>query len=156
MQTLNAALGLYWKIYCGFGNAHIMILFPGYSRSWIDGRWHHTSLSPAYSHMPKDYNIMTALFQYWEQMQTSAKHTSRLSLSREKRENRCWVLDWKYEHIVNILSQQQTVKLNGELLWHFNRMFSSLSPFLPLSLSLSLSLSFIMNTWIVYSWVLPI
>lgn len=43
--------------------------------------WHRSSLSPAYSHMPKDYNsIMTALLQHWEDTQTSGNTPLRNSM----------------------------------------------------------------------------
>lgn len=47
----------------------------------VSGWWHRSSLSPAYSHMPKDYNsIMTALLQHWEDTQTSGNTPLRNSM----------------------------------------------------------------------------
>lgn len=64
----------------------------------VDGWRRPSSLSPAYSHMPKDYNsIMTALLHYWEDMQTSG--------STPLLETPCWAFDWKYEHTVHVLSR---------------------------------------------------
>lgn len=65
------------------GNAHF-IFFPGFWRSMDDG----TALFPAFSHMPKDYNTMTALFQYLGENADSLKaHLLIISQQRKKREH---------------------------------------------------------------------
>ncbi len=107
-------------------------------------------------------SIITLLEEYAD----FQKHTSLLSLSSQ-RENTCWALDWKYEHIVNVLSQSINnnklsnwkVNFSGTLIVCFHLISLPLLPALSLAssvyLSLSLSLIF-MNNWIVYSPVLPI
>lgn len=124
---------------------------------FLDVRWHRSSLSPAYSHMPKDYySITTALLRYRENMQTSGKHTFSIKLLAVKEINTCWALDWEYEHIVNVLSQSINNNKLLKLQWTFSgtlivcfhlislpppSLSFSLSLFLFLSLSFSLSLS---------------
>lgn len=117
------------------------LLDCGSSRIW----WHHSSLSPAYSHMPKDYySIMTALLQYRENMQISKSTPLYYLLAvKEKIHVGPWIENTSTLSTSCLkASVIQTVKLNGELLWHFNRMSSpSLSLYLSFSVSLTLSLS---------------
>lgn len=85
---------------------------------------------------------MTALLQHWEDSQTSGNTPL---------ETPCWALDWKYEHIVSVLSRSiydnnkqsrnETVNSPGTLLICFHLIpLPSLALFLLITLSLPFSL----------------
>lgn len=89
MRTQNAALGISWTDYYGFGINPFYDTFPdvlGRGLSVVGGA---ALLFPsAYSHMPKDYcSIMTGLLQYRENMQTSRKAHLSLISSQSKRKH---------------------------------------------------------------------
>lgn len=134
----------------------ILYFFPGFWRSRIDGR-RHRSFPSIQSHA-KGLQYHDSIISVLGGKCRLTQSTPLDNFSTEKKERThgaSWKYDWKHEHIVSVLSQQQAVQLNSELLWHFNRMFSSFSPSCHSLFHALFSLKF-MNTWIVYSWVLPI